>query len=118
MVDFESSGCALLCSSCMTAYFSLRWYFSFVAFLFSVGWLRTYFFRKQLLYSLLRLEFLVLSLFILYLGVVSCVSGSTSFIFYLLVLGACEATLGLSLLVSLVRLLGRDMLGKFHFVKC
>ena len=108
----------VFCSSWMFSFFSLRWYFYFVAFLFFTGWISTYFFRKQFLYSLLSLEFLVLSTFMLYLGVVRCVRSYISFVFYLLVLGACEATLGLSLLVSLVRLLGRDMLGKFSFVKC
>ena len=102
----------------MVVTFSLSLYFCVMVFLFFVGWLSVYFFRKQFLYRLLSLEFLVLSLFMLYLRLVSCVRGSVSFVFYLLVLGACEATLGLSLLVSLVRLTGRDMLGKFFFVKC
>ena len=117
-VDFSSNRLHVLCPSFMMPYFSLGLYFYFVAFLFFTGWLGVYFFRKQLLYSLLRLEFLVLSLFMVYLRVVSCVSASVSFVFCLLVLGACEATLGLSLLVSLVRLMGRDILGKFYFVKC
>lgn len=70
------------------------------------------------MFSLVSLEFLVLSLFLGCLGVFSSLGVSLSMSLYLLVLGACEATLGLCILVGLVRLLGSDTLGKLSFIKC
>lgn len=93
-------------------------FFFLVGVVFGGGWLRTYFFRKQLLLSLLSLEFLVLSLFLGFVFVLRAVGVEVSVGFYLLVLGACEATLGLCLLVGFVRLLGRDMLRKVRLIKC
>jgi len=96
-------------------------YFSFylvVCFVFICGWFSTFYFRKQFLLSLLSLELVTLSLFLLVVLVFGSVGKSISVSFYLLVLGACEARLGLSLLVSMVRLRGRDMLRLFRVIKC
>lgn len=67
---------------------------------------------------LLRLELIVLSLFLGFVVYLIGLDAPVTFTLYLLVLGACEATLGLCLLVRLVRLVGRDMLRKVRFIKC
>jgi NADH:ubiquinone oxidoreductase subunit K len=98
-----------------------NYYFTFnfvVCFVFLSGWVSTYLFRKQFLLSLLSLEFMVLSLFLGFIGTLRVLGKSVSVTIYLLVLGACEATLGLCLLVSFVRLVGSDMLRKVGLVKC
>lgn len=85
---------------------------------FVLGWVSAFYFRKQFLVSLLSLELVVLGLF---LGVSFCIrmiGHPVSISFYLLVFGACEASLGLRLLVSIVRLAGRDMLSLLRAVKC
>lgn len=89
-----------------------------ICFVFLGGWVSTYLFRKQLLLSLLSLEFMVLSLFLGFVVFLVTLGSPVSFTIYLLVLGACEATLGLCLLVGFVRLVGSDMLSKVSLVKC
>ena len=68
--------------------------------------------------SLLSLEFLVLSIFLGFVCFLSRAGGYVSFSFYLLVLGACEAALGLCLLVRFVRIMGNDMLRNVKLIKC
>lgn len=85
---------------------------------FFFGWLGAFYFRKQFLIVLLRLEFVVLGLFLSFIFFLSLVGKSVSLSFFLLILGACEASLGLSLLVSMVRLNGRDMLRSLSVIKC
>lgn len=121
MFDFESAGANVWHPFMLVEFVFGSYYlslFSLVCLVFSRGWVRTYFFRKQFLLSLLRLEFLVLSLFLGFVGLVGSIGGFVSITFYLLVMGACEATLGLSLLVGFVRLLGSDILSKVRLVKC
>lgn len=67
---------------------------------------------------LLRLELLVLSIFLGLVRLIIVTSNPIAFSFYLLVLGACEATLGLCLLVTFVRTLGNDVLSNMEVVKC
>lgn len=85
---------------------------------FGCGWFSAYYFRKQLLLRLLSLEVVLLGLFLFFVLVFTCIDKPVSFTFYLLVLGACEARLGLSLLVVLVRVVGNDVLRLFGFSKC
>jgi NADH:ubiquinone oxidoreductase subunit K len=93
--------------------------FSLVVFIvFGCGWFSAYFFRKQLLLSLLSLELVLLGLFLSFIFIFVFMGKPVCFSFYLLVLGACEASLGLSLLVVLVRVVGNDMLRLFRFIKC
>lgn len=92
--------------------------FSVVYALFFFGWVSAFYFRKQFLMSLLSLELIVLSLFLGLLFIFGLFLKPVSFAFYLLVLGACEASLGLRLLVNIVRLGGNDMLSLFKRVKC
>jgi len=92
-------------------------YFTFTI-LFVGGWVRTYFFRKQLLLCLISLEFLVLGLFLGFIVMISIFDRSVPITLYLLVIGACEAALGLCMLVNLVRLVGNDMLREIQLIKC
>jgi NADH:ubiquinone oxidoreductase subunit K len=87
-------------------------------FLFIGGWVSTYFFRKQLLLCLISLEFLVLALFLGFIGAISSFDSNIPVTLYLLVIGACEASLGLCILVNLVRLVGNDMLREIQLIKC
>lgn len=93
-------------------------FFSVVFVVFGSGWFSAYYFRKQLLLRLLRLEVVLLGLFLFFVFVFACMGKPISFSFYLLVVGACEASLGLSLLVVLVRVIGNDVLRLFGFSKC
>lgn len=77
-----------------------------------------FFYRKQLLIRLLRLEMLTLGLFMsMALGLMGC-DKSVSLSFFILVLGACEASLGLVIIVNIARLKGRDILSIVRLVKC
>lgn len=83
-----------------------------------LGFVSVYYFRKQLLVSLLSLEFMVLGLFIGVIFVLGRLGKPFSISFYLLVLGACEASLGLRLMVRMVRFRGGDMLSFLRLIKC
>nr|ARI50065.1 NADH dehydrogenase subunit 4L [Margarites vorticiferus] len=73
---------------------------------------------KHLLSVLLSLEAMTLSLFILLI----CVSAGFNFegqmCLILLTMGACEASLGLAILVSLIRTHGNDYVFNFNSQKC
>ena len=64
--------------------------------------------RKHLLISLLILEIIILTLTPLF-ALSTALWADAFFIPFLLSLGACEASLGLALLVSLMRLHGSDL---------
>lgn len=102
-------------SSVYGIFFGVSIIFSFLIFF---GLLRAFFFRKQLLMSLLRLEFIVLGMFIGVIFLLGWSGKPFSVAFYLLVLGACEASLGLSLMVRMVRFSGGDMLSFLSLIKC
>nr|YP_010381757.1 NADH dehydrogenase subunit 4L [Entemnotrochus adansonianus]UDL72147.1 NADH dehydrogenase subunit 4L [Entemnotrochus adansonianus] len=90
--------------------------FSLVGFFFSVFTLCLQY--KHLLGALLSLEAMTLSLFV---GIFS-VSGSYNvegfMCLILITLGACEASLGLAILVSLIRTHGNDYVYNFSLHKC
>lgn len=64
--------------------------------------------RKHLLLMLLRLEFIVLSLYILIFFYLSLYDFEYFFCLIFLTFSVCEGVLGLSLLVSLIRTHGND----------
>lgn len=68
--------------------------------------------RKKLLICLLSLEFMLLGIFLLIIFKFSVIQQSISNSIFILVLGACEARLGLSLLINIARFKGNDMLRK------
>nr|ALR49246.1 NADH dehydrogenase subunit 4L [Babylonia borneensis] len=73
---------------------------------------------KHLLSILLSLEAITMNLFILMFSLTSntAFSGQTSLI--LITLGACEASLGLAILVSIIRAEGNDYVSSFSMHKC
>jgi NADH:ubiquinone oxidoreductase subunit K len=102
----------------LSDYFSMFTLYLCFSILFIGGWVSTYFFRKQLLVCLISLEFLVLALFLGFVMVMSFLNRCIPITLYLLVIGACEATLGLCMLVNLVRLVGNDTLREVQLIKC
>nr|ATZ69792.1 NADH dehydrogenase subunit 4L [Conus pulcher]ATZ69805.1 NADH dehydrogenase subunit 4L [Conus byssinus] len=73
---------------------------------------------KHLLSILLSLEAITMSLFVLMFSMSSNISlmGETSLI--LITLGACEASLGLAILVAIIRAEGNDYVSSFCMHKC
>nr|YP_003204819.1 NADH dehydrogenase subunit 4L [Tritia reticulata]YP_492549.1 NADH dehydrogenase subunit 4L [Tritia obsoleta]ANH54155.1 NADH dehydrogenase subunit 4L [Nassarius succinctus]QTT61090.1 NADH dehydrogenase subunit 4L [Tritia ovoidea]QTT61103.1 NADH dehydrogenase subunit 4L [Tritia tingitana]QTT61155.1 NADH dehydrogenase subunit 4L [Tritia denticulata]QTT61181.1 NADH dehydrogenase subunit 4L [Tritia ephamilla]QTT61194.1 NADH dehydrogenase subunit 4L [Tritia pellucida]QTT61207.1 NADH dehydrogen len=73
---------------------------------------------KHLLSVLLSLEAITMNLFIMLFALSTNVtfSGETSLI--LITLGACEASLGLAILVAIIRSEGNDYVSSFSMHKC
>nr|WIM50665.1 NADH dehydrogenase subunit 4L [Conus ventricosus]WIM50837.1 NADH dehydrogenase subunit 4L [Conus ventricosus] len=73
---------------------------------------------KHLLSILLSLEAVTMSLFVLMFSMSSNITltGETSLI--LITLGACEASLGLAILVAIIRAEGNDYVSSFSMHKC
>nr|QFG38952.1 NADH dehydrogenase subunit 4L [Cominella virgata brookesi] len=73
---------------------------------------------KHLLSILLSLEAITMNLFIMLFSLSTNVafSGETSLI--LITLGACEASLGLAILVAIIRATGNDYVSSFSLHKC
>lgn len=73
---------------------------------------------KHLLGILLSLEAVTINIFILLYGF-RTLSRSAGFIALILIsLGACEASLGLSILVSIIRTCGNDYVSRLSRQKC
>nr|AXA45266.1 NADH dehydrogenase subunit 4L [Cochlespira sp. MNHN IM 2013-19079] len=74
--------------------------------------------HKHLLSILLSLEGITMNLFILMFSLSANItySGETSLI--LITLGACEASLGLAILVTIIRAEGNDYVSSFSLHKC
>nr|YP_010536712.1 NADH dehydrogenase subunit 4L [Trochus sacellum]UYC29884.1 NADH dehydrogenase subunit 4L [Trochus sacellum] len=73
---------------------------------------------KHLLSALLSLEAMTLSLFVLLMSVSSGFNLEGEMCLILITLGACEASLGLAILVSLIRTHGNDYVSSFSLQKC
>lgn len=74
--------------------------------------------RKHLLSTLLRLEFIVLSLFLflfIFLNIFNC---EVYFSIIFLTFRVCEGALGLSILVSIIRTHGNDYFNTFSILQC
>lgn len=74
--------------------------------------------RKHLLNTLLRLEYIMLSVFWLIVLTLSLVGQEIFFSLFFLTFAACEGALGLALLVSIVRSHGNDRFGNFNLLQC
>nr|AHA84998.1 NADH dehydrogenase subunit 4L [Lunella aff. cinerea STW-2013] len=74
--------------------------------------------HKHLLSALLSLEAMTLSLFLLLMGVTANFNMEASMSLMLITMGACEASLGLAVLVSLIRTHGNDYVSSFSSQKC
>ncbi|YP_010718650.1 NADH dehydrogenase subunit 4L (mitochondrion) [Liolophura japonica] len=74
--------------------------------------------RKHLLNSLLALEMMMLSIFLVVLASSANISSEGIMVFVMLTLAASEAALGLSLLVILIRSHGNDYVSSLSMHKC
>nr|ALF04110.1 NADH dehydrogenase subunit 4L [Styloperla sp. YZD-2015] len=73
---------------------------------------------KHLLLTLLSLEFLVLSLFLLLFMFLNNFNYELFFSMIFLTFSVCEGALGLSILVSMVRTHGNDYFQSFSILQC
>nr|YP_009318317.1 NADH dehydrogenase subunit 4L [Astralium haematragum]AOZ71798.1 NADH dehydrogenase subunit 4L [Astralium haematragum] len=73
---------------------------------------------KHLLSALLSLEAMTLSLFVLLVCISSGFNFEGPMCLILITMGACEASLGLAILVSLIRTHGNDYVYSFNAQKC
>nr|URX53276.1 NADH dehydrogenase subunit 4L [Calcaritermes sp.]URX53354.1 NADH dehydrogenase subunit 4L [Calcaritermes sp.] len=74
--------------------------------------------RKHLLVTLLSLEFMVLVLFIVTYYYLCFFSHELYFVMLFLVFSVCEGSLGLSVLVSLIRGFGNDYFQSYSVLQC
>ena len=74
--------------------------------------------RKHLLATLLRLEFIVLILFISIYFYLNSYNYELYFRIVFLTFSVCEGALGLSILVSIIRGYGRDFFGSYRILQC
>ena len=74
--------------------------------------------RKHLLNTLLRLEYIILSVFWLIVLLLCYMGYEIFFSLFFLTFAACEGALGLALLVSIVRTHGNDRFGHFNLLQC
>nr|QIZ12555.1 NADH dehydrogenase subunit 4L [Nuttallochiton mirandus] len=74
--------------------------------------------RKHLLNTLLTLEIIMVAAFLLLLSITSATSNEGLMIFILLTLAASEASVGLAMLVILIRAHGNDYVTSLSINKC
>nr|URX53664.1 NADH dehydrogenase subunit 4L [Bifiditermes nr. madagascariensis] len=93
----------------------MRLYFSFIFFCgiwsFSSN-------RSHLLVTLLSLEFMVLALFVTIYFYLCLYEYGFYFVMLFLVFSVCEGSLGLSILVSLIRGFGNDYFQSYSVLQC
>nr|AML26022.1 NADH dehydrogenase subunit 4L [Staphylinidae sp. BMNH 1274245] len=92
----------------MMIYFSMFMYFC--------GLLTFTFKRKHLLLMLLSLEFIILSLYIYMFVILSSFSYENYFVMIFLTMSVCEGVLGLSIMVSMLRMFGNDYFQSFNML--
>nr|YP_063382.1 NADH dehydrogenase subunit 4L [Pteronarcys princeps]AAT76657.1 NADH dehydrogenase subunit 4L [Pteronarcys princeps] len=93
-------------------------YWAFPLFLFMCGgWVFTSK-RKHLLLTLLSLEFIVLSLFLILFIYLNLLNYELFFSMVFLTFSVCEGALGLSILVSMIRTHGNDYFQSFSVLQC
>lgn len=68
--------------------------------------------RKKVIMCLLSLEFIVLNMFLAIIYLITIIDQIMSYSIFILVLGACEARLGLRLIINITRFKGNDILSK------
>jgi NADH-ubiquinone oxidoreductase chain 4L len=74
--------------------------------------------RRHLLITLLRLEFMVLVLFIIIYFYLCMFNYELYFVMLFLVFSVCEGSLGLSILVSIIRGFGTDYFQSYNVLQC
>nr|YP_010390382.1 NADH dehydrogenase subunit 4L [Pulex irritans]UPV72704.1 NADH dehydrogenase subunit 4L [Pulex irritans] len=96
----------------------MKIYMLMLIFMFMVGVMKFTFNRKYLLLSLLILEYKVLIMFLLlYFCLNFCMFENYLCNAYI-VFTVCEGVLGLSILVSMVRMHGNDYFSSFNMMQC
>jgi NADH-ubiquinone oxidoreductase chain 4L len=90
----------------------------FVLYLFFIGVVAFISSRKHLLSTLLRLEFIVLSLFFLLFLFLNLLNFELYFSILFLTFRVCEGALGVSILVSIIRTHGNDFFNSFSLLQC
>lgn len=90
----------------------------FLYFIFFCGALSFIYSYKHLLNILLRLEFMVLSLFLILFFYLNLLNFELYFSIYFLTFSVCEGVLGLSILVSIIRSHGNDYFLNFSLLQC
>nr|YP_010709599.1 NADH dehydrogenase subunit 4L [Sosibia gibba]WCS40814.1 NADH dehydrogenase subunit 4L [Sosibia gibba] len=93
-------------------------YFFMSLFMFFCGLLVFSFNYNHFLITLLSLEYLVLSLFWFVYMYMLFMTFDLYFMMLMLTFWVCEATLGLSLLVSMIRGYGNDYFSSFNLLQC
>nr|YP_009175534.1 NADH dehydrogenase subunit 4L [Ruidocollaris obscura]ALG66399.1 NADH dehydrogenase subunit 4L [Ruidocollaris obscura] len=74
--------------------------------------------RKHLLVTLLSLEFIMLSLFLMLFIMLNMFECEMYFSMMFLTFSVCEGALGLAILVSMVRMNGSDFFSAFGILQC
>nr|ASY98297.1 NADH dehydrogenase subunit 4L [Decimiana sp. JZ-2017] len=74
--------------------------------------------RKHLLMTLLSLEFIVLILFMVLYYYIMMLEGELYLTMFFLSFAVCEGTLGLSILVYMIRMYGNDYFQSFGLLQC
>nr|YP_010895180.1 NADH dehydrogenase subunit 4L [Meliscaeva auricollis]WJW73719.1 NADH dehydrogenase subunit 4L [Meliscaeva auricollis] len=74
--------------------------------------------RKHLLSMLLSLEYIVLSLFYLLFIYLNMLNYESYFSMIFMTFSVCEGVLGLSVLVSMIRMYGNDYFQSFNILQC
>lgn len=90
----------------------------FILYLFFIGVIAFVSSRKHLLSTLLRLEFIVLSLFFLLFLFLNLLNFELYFSIIFLTFSVCEGALGVSILVSIIRTHGNDYFNSFSLLQC
>nr|YP_010010514.1 NADH dehydrogenase subunit 4L [Callosobruchus maculatus]YP_010876300.1 NADH dehydrogenase subunit 4L [Bruchus pisorum]QOH99482.1 NADH dehydrogenase subunit 4L [Callosobruchus maculatus]WHE17351.1 NADH dehydrogenase subunit 4L [Bruchus pisorum] len=72
--------------------------------------------REHLLLMLLSLEFIVVSLYFIFMVYLKMMNYEYFFSMVFLTMSVCEGTLGLSILVSMIRAYGNDNILTFSFL--
>lgn len=89
-----------------------------ILYLFFIGIVSFILMRKHLLSILLRLEFIVLSLFFILVFLLSIFNFELYFRIMFLVFRVCEGALGVSVIVSIIRTHGNDYFNSFSILQC
>nr|WKU83751.1 NADH dehydrogenase subunit 4L [Allograpta obliqua] len=74
--------------------------------------------RKHLLSMLLSLEYIVLSLFYMLFIYLNMLNYESYFSMVFMTFSVCEGVLGLSILVSMIRMYGNDYFQSFNILQC
>lgn len=90
----------------------------FIFYMFFIGSFAFISNRKHLLSTLLRLEFIVLVLFIFLFFILDVINFELYFSILFLTFSVCEGALGISILVSIIRTHGNDYFNSFSILQC